>query len=69
MIQRDLDASQLDSDKFGVSAAFVQNAIQYWQTDYDWRKVENRVNDLPYVFIVKWRMPDDKLQKLHGGNR
>jgi hypothetical protein len=35
------DASQ------GVPLAVVQELVRYWQTDYDWRKVEARLNALP----------------------
>src|SRR3954469_23159474 len=35
------DASQ------GVQLATIQNLVRYWATDYDWRKVEARLNALP----------------------
>lgn len=35
------DASQ------GVQLATIQKLAQYWATDYDWRKVEDRLNALP----------------------
>src|SRR5258707_10439244 len=35
------DASQ------GVQLATTQKLARYWQTDYDWRKVEARLNALP----------------------
>jgi len=35
------DASQ------GVQLATIQKLANYWQTDYDWRKVEARLNELP----------------------
>jgi hypothetical protein len=35
------DASQ------GVQLATMQALAQYWATDYDWRKVEARMNALP----------------------
>jgi len=35
------DASQ------GVQFATMQNLARYWATDYDWRKVEARINALP----------------------
>ena len=35
------DASQ------GVQLAKMQELMQYWETDYDWRKMEARVNALP----------------------
>ena len=31
----------------GVPLATMQQLAQYWQTDYDWRKVEARLNTLP----------------------
>src|SRR5262245_4818581 len=35
------DASQ------GVPLAMMQELARHWATDYDWRKVEARLNDLP----------------------
>jgi Epoxide hydrolase N terminus len=31
----------------GVPLATIQQLAHYWQTDYDWRKVEARLNALP----------------------
>jgi len=31
----------------GVQLATMQELVRYWQTDYDWRKVEARLNALP----------------------
>jgi pimeloyl-ACP methyl ester carboxylesterase len=31
----------------GVRLSTVQQLVRYWQTDYDWRKVEARLNALP----------------------
>src|SRR5947207_3863533 len=31
----------------GVQLAFVQALARYWATDYDWRKVEAKLNSLP----------------------
>jgi Epoxide hydrolase N terminus len=31
----------------GVQLATVQKLARYWQTDYDWRKIETRLNALP----------------------
>ena len=31
----------------GVQSATMQKLARYWQTDYDWRKVETRLNALP----------------------
>ena len=35
------DASQ------GVQLATMQAVARYWATDYDWRKIEAKLNDLP----------------------
>jgi hypothetical protein len=35
------DASQ------GVQLATIQKVARYWQTEYDWRKIEARLNALP----------------------
>src|SRR4029434_4738762 len=39
------DASQ------GVQLAFLQALAQYWATDYDWRKVEAKLNSYPNFLI------------------
>jgi hypothetical protein len=31
----------------GVQLGTIQKLARYWATDYDWRKVEARLNDLP----------------------
>src|SRR3954470_21922735 len=39
--ERETDATQ------GVPLATIQALARYWGTDYDWRKVEARLNALP----------------------
>jgi pimeloyl-ACP methyl ester carboxylesterase len=34
-------------DSQGVPQAMLRELVRYWQTDYDWRKVEARLNALP----------------------
>src|SRR4051812_25050787 len=34
-------------DSQGVQLATIQKLARYWATDYDWRKVEARLNALP----------------------
>lgn len=34
-------------DSQGVPLAMLQDLVRHWQTDYDWRKVEARLNALP----------------------
>ncbi|PSJ53760.1 epoxide hydrolase family protein [Pseudaminobacter soli (ex Li et al. 2025)] len=34
-------------DSQGVPLAMMQDLVRHWQTDYDWRKVEARLNALP----------------------
>src|SRR5262249_20981356 len=34
-------------DSQGVPLAMIQELVRYWQTDYDWRKIEARLNALP----------------------
>jgi pimeloyl-ACP methyl ester carboxylesterase len=34
-------------DSQGVPLAMLQDLVRYWRTDYDWRKVEARLNALP----------------------
>jgi hypothetical protein len=31
----------------GVQLATIQELVRYWQTDYDWRKAEARLNAVP----------------------
>ncbi|MEJ0091727.1 MAG: epoxide hydrolase family protein [Limisphaerales bacterium] len=46
-------ASELVTDASqGVQLATMQKLARYWQTDYDWRKVEARLNALPQ-FVTK----------------
>ena len=35
------------NDSQGVQLATIQALASYWARDYDWRKVEARLNDLP----------------------
>ena len=35
------------NDSQGVPLALLQDLVRYWRTDYDWRKVEARLNALP----------------------
>ena len=37
----------VDDDSQGVPLATLRELVHYWQTDYDWRKVEARLNALP----------------------
>jgi pimeloyl-ACP methyl ester carboxylesterase len=41
------DREQVDDDTQGVRLATMQSLAQYWQTGYDWRKLEARLNALP----------------------
>src|ERR1700722_10471135 len=41
------DKETVDDDSQGVPQATLQELVRYWQTDYDWRKVEARLNALP----------------------
>src|SRR5580693_3538535 len=40
--ETDTDATQ------GVQLATIQALARYWATDYDWRKIEARMNALPH---------------------
>ena len=35
-------------DSQGVRLAMIQELARYWRTDYDWRKCEGKLNDLPH---------------------
>ena len=37
----------VSDDSQGVQLATIQKLARYWETDYDWRKVEARLNALP----------------------
>jgi pimeloyl-ACP methyl ester carboxylesterase len=41
------DKETVADDSQGVPLAMLQDLVRYWQTDYDWRKVEARLNALP----------------------
>jgi len=41
------DAELVTDDSQGVQLATMQKLARYWATDYDWRKVEARLNALP----------------------
>jgi pimeloyl-ACP methyl ester carboxylesterase len=41
------DKETSDDESQGVRLETIQKLAQYWQTDYDWRKMEARLNALP----------------------
>ncbi|RWG81486.1 MAG: alpha/beta fold hydrolase [Mesorhizobium sp.] len=41
------DRETVADDSQGVKLATIQKLARYWETDYDWRKVETRLNALP----------------------
>jgi pimeloyl-ACP methyl ester carboxylesterase len=41
------DRETVNDPSQGVQLATVQRLAQYWQTDYDWRKMEARLNAVP----------------------
>jgi pimeloyl-ACP methyl ester carboxylesterase len=41
------DRETVADDSQGVPLAMLQGLVRYWQTDYDWRNVEARLNALP----------------------
>jgi pimeloyl-ACP methyl ester carboxylesterase len=41
------DKETVADDTQGVPLATMQKLAKYWATDYDWRKIENRLNALP----------------------
>jgi pimeloyl-ACP methyl ester carboxylesterase len=41
------DRETVTDDSQGAPLATIQELARYWETDYDWRKVEARLNDLP----------------------
>ncbi|MBW8770581.1 MAG: epoxide hydrolase [Gemmatimonadetes bacterium] len=41
------DRETVSDDTQGVQLATMQKLARYWATDYDWRKVEARINALP----------------------
>ena len=41
------DKETVADDSQGVPLAMLQELVRYWQTDYDWRKVETELNALP----------------------
>src|SRR6478735_8127107 len=41
------EREQVADDSQGVKLATMQELARYWATDYDWRKIEARLNALP----------------------
>jgi hypothetical protein len=41
------DKETVADESQGVPLAMLQELVRYWQTDYDWRKVEAQLNALP----------------------
>jgi pimeloyl-ACP methyl ester carboxylesterase len=41
------DKETVSDDSQGVQLALMQNLVNYWKTDYNWRKVEAKLNALP----------------------
>ncbi len=41
------DKETVDDDSQGVPQAMLRELVHYWQADYDWRKIESRLNALP----------------------
>ncbi|HYZ21636.1 MAG TPA: epoxide hydrolase [Rhodopila sp.] len=41
------DKETVADESQGVPLATLQELVRYWQTDYDWRKIEARLNALP----------------------
>ncbi|MGJ4940442.1 epoxide hydrolase family protein [Bradyrhizobium sp. HKCCYLS1011] len=41
------DRETVSDDAQGVPQTMLRDLVQHWQTDYDWRKVEARLNTLP----------------------
>src|SRR5580704_15520550 len=41
------DKEQVTDQSQGVQLATIQQLAHYWQTGYDWRKIEARLNALP----------------------
>jgi pimeloyl-ACP methyl ester carboxylesterase len=41
------DKETVDDDSQGVKLAVLRELVRHWQTDYDWRKVEARLNARP----------------------
>jgi pimeloyl-ACP methyl ester carboxylesterase len=47
MVTRWPDRELVADQAQGVKLVTIQQLVRYWQTDYDWRKVEARLNALP----------------------
>jgi pimeloyl-ACP methyl ester carboxylesterase len=41
------DKETVTDESQGVPLAILQELVHYWQTDYDWRKVETQLNAMP----------------------
>jgi pimeloyl-ACP methyl ester carboxylesterase len=42
------DKETVDDQSQGTQLAIVQALAEYWSTEYDWRKVEARINSMPH---------------------
>jgi pimeloyl-ACP methyl ester carboxylesterase len=47
----------------GLQLAKLQELVQYWGTDYDWRTVEARLNALPLIITHGW--PGSVIEQLN----
>jgi len=45
----EVDGSQWD---YGMKLAYLQELVEYWQTTFDWREQERRLNELPQFVVT-----------------
>ncbi|MEK1886951.1 MAG: epoxide hydrolase family protein [Phyllobacterium sp.] len=45
------DAETVDDRSQGVQLSKLQALVRYWETDYDWRRAEQKLNSLPQFLI------------------
>ncbi|WP_454715517.1 epoxide hydrolase family protein [Caulobacter segnis] len=60
------DAEPATDDSQGVRRQTLEPLMRYWATDYDWRKVETRLNALP-MFVTE--IDDLDIQFIHVRSR
>jgi hypothetical protein len=74
-LRRRIDAARWPSKEVvadrsqGVQLATLQELARYWTTDYDWRKLEAKLNALPHRASVGGADEPPWLHPLHRSGR
>jgi microsomal epoxide hydrolase len=52
---------------YGVHRAYLQQLVDYWRTDYDWRKAEARINAYEHYRVEVEGVPVHFMRRLGVG--